>query len=57
MTKDNKPTIIDRMNYTEGVETSDLMTEQERSEFQKMTAKEQNDFIQKVIIPRAVDIQ
>lgn len=57
MAKDNKPNIIDRMNYTEGVETSDLMTEQERSEFQKMTANEQNDFIQKVIIPRAVDIQ
>lgn len=53
----NKPTFIDRMNYSEGIETSDLMSKEERTQFEKMTSEEQNKFMQEVILPRAINSQ
>lgn len=57
MTKDNKPTMVDRMNYTDAIETSDLMTKEERSKFEQMTPQEQNKFMEEVILPRATSNQ
>jgi hypothetical protein len=53
MTKE-KSTMIDRMNYTDAIETGDLMTKQERAEFEKMSPQEQDKFMQEVIIPRSI---
>lgn len=52
-----KSTFVDRMNYSEGIETSDLMTDEERAKFETMTSEEQNKFMEEVILPRAINNQ
>lgn len=51
MNKESK--LFDRMNYTGCIETSDLMTKEERAQFEKMNKKERQEFLNKVILPRA----
>lgn len=52
-----KSHLYDRMNQTDGIETEDLMTKEEREEFEKMTTEQQHKFMTEVIIPRAVGNQ
>lgn len=52
-----KSTFKDRMNYTDTVETNDLMSKQEREAFEKMTHQQQVKFINEVIIPRGVALR
>ena len=47
-----KSTFADRMNYTDSIETFDLMTKEERANFEKMAKEEQQKFMQEVILPR-----
>lgn len=54
---EKKSTFIDRMNYTGGVETDDLMSKEEREAFAKMSPQQQHKFMNEVIIPRAINIQ
>lgn len=54
---EKKSTFIDRMNYTDGIETDDLMSKEEREIFLKMLPQQQHKFMNEVIIPRAINIQ
>lgn len=54
---EKKSTFADRMNYTGGVETDDLMSKEERETFLQMSPQQQHKFMNEVIIPRAINIQ
>lgn len=54
---EQKSTFIDRMNYTDGIETDDLMTKEERQIFLEMSPQQQHKFMNEVIIPRAINIR
>lgn len=52
-----KSHLYDRMNQTDGIETGDWMTKEEREQFEKMTTEERHKFMTEIIIPRAVASQ